>query len=65
MRGARPTSERPTDGLHHAVKEYVLRVVHRLRTSEALLLEPIRNKTPMVVGARYDLDDGGVEFFEG
>lgn len=47
-----------------SVKENVLRVVNRLRTSEALLLEPIRSNKLMVVGARYDLDDGGVEFFE-
>ena len=37
---------------------------NRLRTSEALLLEPVRMKKLMVVGAQYDLDDGAVEFFE-
>ena len=51
--------------LDNSVRENVLRVVNRLRTAEALLLEPLRAKTLMVVGARYDLDDGNVEFFEG
>ena len=50
--------------LEAAVRENVRRVVQRLRTSEALLLEPVRTKRLMVVGARYDLDDGKVEFFE-
>ena len=50
--------------LETAVRENVLRVVNRLRTSEALLLEPVRTKNLLVVGARYDLDDGEVEFFE-
>jgi carbonic anhydrase len=58
------------DGYNHdtlldaAVKENVARVVERLRKSEALLQEPLRTKKLMVVGARYDLDDGLVEFFD-
>lgn len=51
--------------LEASVRENVMRVANRLRTSEALLLEPLRAKTLMVVGARYGLDDGKVEFFEG
>jgi carbonic anhydrase len=51
--------------LDASVRENVKRVVQRLRNSEALLLEPVRSKKLMVVGARYDLDDGAVEFFEG
>ncbi len=51
--------------LDASVRENVRRVVQRLRTSEALLLEPLRTKKLMIVGARYDLDDGSVEFFEG
>jgi carbonic anhydrase len=55
----------PTDAwLDASVRENALRVVDRLRTSEALLLEPVRSKKLLVVGARYDLDDGEVEFFE-
>jgi carbonic anhydrase len=52
------------DLLDAAVRENVMRVVKRLRTSEALLLEPLRSKKLMVVGARYDLDDGSVDFFD-
>lgn len=48
-----------------SVRENVLRVVERLRGSQALLQEPLRTKRLLVVGARYDLDDGRVEFFEG
>jgi len=50
--------------LEAAVRENVRRVVQRLRSSEALLLEPVRTKKLLVVGARYDLDDGVVEFFD-
>ena len=49
--------------LDAAVRENVRRVVTRLRTSEAVLLEPIRTGKLKIVGARYDLDDGSVEFF--
>lgn len=51
--------------LDASVRENAMRVANRLRGSEALLLEPLRTKALMVVGARYDLDDGKVEFFEG
>ena len=51
--------------LDAAVRENVMRMVNRLRNAEGLLLEPQRSKQLMVVGARYDLDDGSVEFFEG
>lgn len=50
--------------LHAAVYENVMSVVRSLRSSQALLLEPLRARKLMVVGARYDLDDGRVEFFE-
>lgn len=49
--------------LDASVRENVLRVVARLRESEPLLVEPLRTKKLMIVGARYDLDDGRVEFF--
>lgn len=49
--------------LDAAVRENVRRVVERLRTSEPLLLEPLRAGKLKVVGARYDLDDGKVDFF--
>jgi carbonic anhydrase len=54
----------PGDLLDNAVRENVRRTVHRLRTSEALLLGPIKTGKLKVVGARYDLDDGQVEFFD-
>lgn len=53
------------DGLlDAAVRHNVMRVVERLRTTEAMLAEPIRSGKLMIVGARYDLDDGRVEFFD-
>jgi carbonic anhydrase len=51
--------------LDASVRRNVQRVVNRLRESEALLIEPLRAGKLMIVGARYDLDDGRVEFFEG
>ena len=49
--------------LDAAVRENVRRVVNRLRTYEPALLEPLRTGKLRVVGARYDLDDGKVDFF--
>lgn len=50
--------------LDAAVRHNVMRVVERLRTTEAMLAEPIKSGKLMIVGARYDLDDGRVEFFD-
>ena len=49
--------------LDAAVRENVRRVVTRIRNSEAVLMNPIRDGKVKVVGARYDLDDGTVDFF--
>lgn len=38
-------------------------MVHRLRNSEPLLMDPIRSGKLKIVGAHYDLDDGKVDFF--
>lgn len=51
------------DLLDAAVRENVRRVVDRLRNSEPALIEPVRTGKLMVVGARYDLDDGKVDIF--
>ena len=48
-----------------AVRENVLRVVGRLRDSDPVLREPLRAGKLKIVGARYDLDVGNVDFFEG
>ena len=49
--------------LDGAVRENVRRTVERLRTVEPALIDPIKAGKLMVVGARYDLDDGKVDFF--
>ena len=49
--------------LDAAVRENVRRVVGRLRNSEPLLMDPLKSGKLKVVGARYDLDDGSVDFF--
>jgi carbonic anhydrase len=54
------TSEELLDG---AVRENVRRTVERLRTAEPSMIDPIKVGKLMVVGARYDLDDGKVDFF--
>ena len=51
------------DLLDAAVRENVRRTVERLRTSEPSMLKPMRAGKLRVVGARYDLDDGNVDFF--
>ena len=60
---AAPNANRE-DVLDMAVRENVKRVVTRLRTAaEPILLEPLKAGKLKVVGARYDLDDGSVDFF--
>jgi carbonic anhydrase len=50
--------------LDEAVRENVRRVVTRLRTAtDPLLLEPLQAGKLKAVGARYDLNDGSVDFF--
>jgi carbonic anhydrase len=50
------------DLLDQAVRENIRRTVLRLRESEPTLIEPQRSGRLRVVGARYDLDDGKVDF---
>jgi carbonic anhydrase len=45
-----------------SVRENVRRVVHWLRNSEPLLMEAVHAGRLKIVGARYDLDEGRVEF---
>lgn len=49
--------------LEASVRENVRRTVMRLRTAEPAMMDPIKAGKLMVVGARYDLDDGKVDFF--
>src|SRR5215210_7862266 len=59
-----PANASRDDVLDKAVRENVRRVVTRLRTAaEPILLEPLKAGTLKVVGARYDLHDGSVDFF--
>jgi len=53
----------PGDLLDNAVRANVRRVVNRLRNSEPILLDPLRQGKLKIVGARYDLDEGEVDFF--
>ena len=49
--------------LEASVRENVRRTVMRLRTAEPGMMDPIKAGKLLVVGARYDLDDGKVDFF--
>src|SRR5215211_2510390 len=63
-RSAAPANTNRDDVLDMAVRENVKRVVTRLRTaSEPILLDPLKAGKLKIVGARYDLDDGSVDFF--
>ena len=63
LKAAQAPGIKDEDLLDAAVRENVRRVVERLRNSEPLLIDPIKAGKLKVVGARYDLDDGKVEFF--
>ena len=57
-------SEDAAFGLDMAVRENVKRVVTRLRSaSDPILMDPLKAGKLKIVGARYDLDDGSVDFF--
>ncbi|WP_157263475.1 carbonic anhydrase [Azohydromonas aeria] len=60
---ARSAGGKDDELLDLAVRENVRRTVLRLRESEPSLIEPQRGGRLRVVGARYDLDDGKVDFF--
>ena len=53
----------PGELLDNAVRENVLRVVARLAESGPVVGEPLNSGGLKIVPARYDLDDGRVEFF--
>ena len=52
------------DLVDNAVRENVRQVVARLRTTGPILSEAIQAGRLRIVGARYDLDDGSVDFFD-
>jgi carbonic anhydrase len=57
--------KREGDLVDYAVRDYVRRVVARLRTaSEPMLMDPLKAGKLRIVGARYSLDDGDVDFFD-
>lgn len=57
------TQNDPGDWLDNAVRRNVVNVVDKLRISGKLIEDPIEAGTLKIVGARYDLDDGSVDFF--
>jgi carbonic anhydrase len=63
LKARRNAALRGEELLDAAVRENVRRIVDRLRNSEPALIAPLRAGTLKVVGARYDLDDGEVDFF--
>lgn len=54
--------DQPGDLLDNAVRENVRRIVARLKTSDTLLNGPMAEGRLKIVGARYDLDTGEVDF---
>ena len=54
------TKNQPGDPLDNAVRANVTMVVHQLKSSAPILEELVKKGNLTVVGARYDLDDGGV-----
>ena len=53
----------PGDWLDNAVRQNVVNVVEKLKISGKLIQDPLAAGTLKIVGARYDLDDGKVDFF--
>lgn len=57
------TRDTKEDWVDAAVRRNVVNVVERLKISGKLLEDPIAAGKLKIVGARYDLDDGKVDFF--
>jgi carbonic anhydrase len=57
------TRDTKEDWVDAAVRRNVVNVVERLKISGKLLEDPIAAGKLKIVGARYDLDDGEVDFF--
>ncbi|MDQ3205857.1 MAG: carbonic anhydrase [Pseudomonadota bacterium] len=57
------TRDEEGDWLDNAVRRNVVNVVERLKVSGKLIEDPIEQGKLRIVGARYDLDDGKVDFF--
>ena len=63
LTAALATRGMPGDWLDNAVRRNVVNVVEKLKISGKLIEEPLELGKLMIVGARYDLDDGRVDFF--
>jgi len=61
---ARAGGAKGDDLLDASVRENVRRVVARLRANEPQLSDPLKAGKLKIVGARYDLDEGAVDFFD-
>lgn len=57
------TRDQPGDWLDNAVRRNVVNVVEKLKISGKLIEDPLESGKLRIVGARYDLDDGKVDFF--
>ena len=57
------TRDAKDDWVDAAVRQNVVNVVEKLKISGKLIEDPLEAGTLMIVGARYDLDDGSVDFF--
>src|SRR3954451_4629331 len=63
-KSAAPANAGREQVLDMAVRENFKRAVTRLRSaSEPILMDPLKGGQLKIVGARYDLDDGSVDFF--
>ena len=60
----RARREGEADLVERSMQFNVLRIVERLRSTEQMLQEPQRQGRLKIVGARYDLDHGNVDFFD-
>lgn len=63
LTAALATRDMPGDWLDNAVRRNVVNVVEKLKISGKLIEDPLESGKLLIVGARYDLDDGKVDFF--
>lgn len=63
MRAVEKARSKKGDLLENSIKQNVENVVEQISKSKPILEEFVHEKKIKVIGARYDLDDGAVSFF--
>ena len=60
---AKAVKGKPGDFVDNAVRESAMRTAQKITTTSSIIADLVKKGKVKVIAARYDLDDGKVEFF--